>query len=1318
MANNKIQVKRTSTAGRTPNTTNAGNSQYIAAGELALNMTDKTFFTSDGTNLIYVGANTVDQNISNTLTVKAISANGSNGSAGQVLTTNSTGTYWSTVSSGSGTVTSVATGNGLTGGPITTTGTVSVQPNTGIVANATGVYVNATYIGTLSANNAAYLGGTAAAGYQTTAGLSSNVATLTSNNSTYFGGYTWAAPAILGGTTANGASLKYANVSGQVNTVTFYATTSANIASGMLANATGIYPTTNSIALGNSTSRWILNANTIDGTGDWTTTGNVGIGAVASSNAQLYLNKTWTSTDNILYGERLLYITSNVAATSAQNRYGLLSQVYNNSQHKNADGVTLYTGNHIGSYNQVTNGYDGTTFGGDARANGLYGTYSYVSNYANGAAANTIGNARVLYSLFQQFGSGVVTDAYGLDLRVMAGNNSVVGNITTVYGVSANIVSNTAMTIDTGYLYYGAHLGSTTTTKYGVYVTGEANNYFSGNVSVVGTVTAGLLSGNISGSYANITGQVNTVTLYATTSANVGANVQLTTSQLTIGSISASSNGSVLTNTSLTLGNSSVNSTMNATTFTGNAYFANNATNLGGTAAASYVQNTDSRTLSGNLIISATYFNPSANTILLGNSTQRWVLSANTGDFSGNVNATTLSTGSISVSSNGSVLTNTSLTLGNSSVNSTVNATTFTGSSWSANNSEYLQGFNWASPRIIGTTTANGASLTYANVSGQVNTVTLYATTSANVGANVQLTTSQLFVGNATVNSTHTSALVQVSNSTATANLTATSLNIYANSTVNGSFTSTTVSVANSTGNVQTVPTSLTVQNSTVNSVMGLQSLLIQANTTVNSTHTASLLQVANSTGIANLTATSLVIGNTTISTTNTIFGGTIALNGSIGSVGQVLMSNASQNAYWSSIGNGTVTSVASANGVGGGTITGSGTLYVVANNGLVSNTSGVFVLANNGIVANSTGTWAKAANGISVDASGINVNPNTGIISNTTGVFVNQATQFAWTNTQTFSNTITPTSNAVLLGNSTQRWVLSANTGDFSGNVNVTGNVTASLFNGSLSGTYANLTGQVNAASLLLSTNTATIGTGTYFVSNGFVGIGTSTPSDKLQVYGTSSVDFSARVDSAVAGDRPSFRFIHTGGSLTTQSPAASRLGLISFLGVSDASVVSTYAYIDSFLEGTANSTANSYIKFVATNNGTSTEILRVAGNAVLVNSTINAASYTVGTYGATTNGAIVNATSVGVGNSSVNATINTSAFVLNGVVAGGFYKGNSSNTLNPAAAGNIFRVNSNTLTASVTFAAGENGTATGPIAINTGVSLIIQTGARVSIV
>lgn len=135
----------------------------------------------------------------------ALTSNGTTGTAGQVLTSNGTATYWSSVG-GTGTVTSVATGNGMTGGPVTTTGTVSVLANTGIVANSTGLFVNSTYIGTLTANNTSFVGSVSAANvvsnsqlssnlanYQTTAGLSANVATLTANNASFLGGVAAAA---------------------------------------------------------------------------------------------------------------------------------------------------------------------------------------------------------------------------------------------------------------------------------------------------------------------------------------------------------------------------------------------------------------------------------------------------------------------------------------------------------------------------------------------------------------------------------------------------------------------------------------------------------------------------------------------------------------------------------------------------------------------------------------------------------------------------------------------------------------------------------------------------------------------------------------------------------------------------------------------------------------------------------------------------------------------------------------------------------------------------------------------------------------------
>jgi hypothetical protein len=47
-----------------------------------------------------------------------------------------------------------------------------------------------------------------------------------------------------------------------------------------------------------------------------------------------------------------------------------------------------------------------------------------------------------------------------------------------------------------------------------------------------------------------------------------------------------------------------------------------------------------------------------------------------------------------------------------------------------------------------------------------------------------------------------------------------------------------------------------------------------------------------------------------------------------------------------------------------------------------------------------------------------------------------------------------------------------------------------------------------------------------------------------------------------------------------------------------------------------------------------------------------------------------------------------------------------------------NIFRVNANTINYNTTFVAGENGQATGPVSVASGITLTIQTDARVSIV
>ena len=90
MANNRFQFKRTSTSGLLPNTTNSANNSYIAAGEFAVNLTDKKVVSSNGTAIFEIGAN-----VSNIYITGSLTANGSTGSNNQVLTSNGSGIYWS-----------------------------------------------------------------------------------------------------------------------------------------------------------------------------------------------------------------------------------------------------------------------------------------------------------------------------------------------------------------------------------------------------------------------------------------------------------------------------------------------------------------------------------------------------------------------------------------------------------------------------------------------------------------------------------------------------------------------------------------------------------------------------------------------------------------------------------------------------------------------------------------------------------------------------------------------------------------------------------------------------------------------------------------------------------------------------------------------------------------------------------------------------------------------------------------------------------------------------------------------------------------------
>jgi hypothetical protein len=163
-----------------------------AASALALQGAAANAFVNTSADYTITGVHTHSANtiFNANIQVTGIVSNGSTGTAGQLLTSNGTSTYWSTVTISA----SVAGGDTQiqfndSGSLNATAGfTFNKTSNTISVGNST---VNAsinstTFSGT--ANNSSFLGGVAASGYQTSAGLASNVATLSANNSSFLGG--------------------------------------------------------------------------------------------------------------------------------------------------------------------------------------------------------------------------------------------------------------------------------------------------------------------------------------------------------------------------------------------------------------------------------------------------------------------------------------------------------------------------------------------------------------------------------------------------------------------------------------------------------------------------------------------------------------------------------------------------------------------------------------------------------------------------------------------------------------------------------------------------------------------------------------------------------------------------------------------------------------------------------------------------------------------------------------------------------------------------------------------------------------------------
>lgn len=610
-------------------------------------------------------------------------------------------------------------------------------------------------------------------------------------------------------------------------------------------------------------------------------TGDVVVGNSTSNVTTTFENiKVSNSTGNVTITSSVIDVGANVEVNSSALSIG------------NSTSNAYYTQNAIFINNILT--INSTSYRGTSNSANFIGTVS---------AANSVSNAQLQANLVNYTNTSHLTAnlARYLELVNISGYNFVnsVSNstITGVYTYNANLVVNASSNFMVG----NTSTNNVLLTNNAIRVGNSTVNVVVNSSAFVGNVVATTITGNLTGNVVGNTTGVHIGNVTATTlSGNLTGNVVASLAQITDGRI-ATANVNTLNATSV-----------NSSAFTVGTVFVANSTAL---AVGANVTITGNLIVTGSTItmnaatlditdlaitVAKGAANPTAAdgaglvvdganaSLLYRSATDRWVSNvaisvgnstvnvvANSSTFVGNVIATSISgnltavnisgnlTGNvtstrISASANVTVganvtLNSSALFIGNSTVNSTVNSTFFTGT---ANNTSFVG--STAAASVVNTATlattladyqtevglaANVATLTSydsARLNGQLpafyqtagglaaNVATLtsnnatyfsgqlpsyYAnvtapifTTTVNVGSNVSISTSRLFVGNTTANMALDFNTLSTSNSTVAVDVNPSRI-LVGNSTSNALINSTAIRVSgvvwgnNATGN-------------------------------------------------------------------------------------------------------------------------------------------------------------------------------------------------------------------------------------------------------------------------------------------------------------------------------------------------------------------------------------------------------------------------------------------------------------------------------------------------------------------------------------
>jgi trimeric autotransporter adhesin len=347
-----------------------------------------------------------------------------NCSSGQTLRWS--GSAWECANAGgTGTVTSVGSGLGLTGGPITTSGTLTIDPTVVPLLNASNIFSgNQAVNGNLSAT-----GLLTGAGYQ----IGSNLFAFGSyNNSNAYLGFAGNTTTTGHANTAAGVQALYSNTNGVNNTA---------LGGFALYYNTGGYENTatGAVALFNNTTGYNNSAN-----GAYALTANTtGTDNTATGYRALYSNST--GYENTATGSGALYSNTTPGGNTADGYealYNLNSVGVNSNARNTATGERALYSNTVGVLNSAHGGEAlySNTYGGANTADGFQALYSNTTgggNTASGYGAGSTqdftsvtgsGNTFLGYNAGMSTGSLSNATAIGSNALVSQSNSLVLGN--------------------------------------------------------------------------------------------------------------------------------------------------------------------------------------------------------------------------------------------------------------------------------------------------------------------------------------------------------------------------------------------------------------------------------------------------------------------------------------------------------------------------------------------------------------------------------------------------------------------------------------------------------------------------------------------------------------------------------------------------------------------------------------------------------------------------------------------------------------------------------------------------------------------------